>query len=80
MWLEEIQRFLPKPDLTIVLDIAPETAVQRKSVGRDRYERGVRALVTSGPTVEAIDPVRFIANRSSGQRGHAIAAACNTLA
>ena len=36
---------------------------------------GLRALVTSGPTVEAIDPVRFIANRSSGKQGHAIAAA-----
>jgi len=37
--------------------------------------QGLRALVTSGPTVEAIDPVRFIANRSSGKQGHAIAAA-----
>jgi phosphopantothenoylcysteine decarboxylase/phosphopantothenate--cysteine ligase len=37
--------------------------------------QGVRALVTSGPTHEAIDPVRFIANRSSGKQGHAIAAA-----
>ncbi|HEX6143522.1 MAG TPA: bifunctional phosphopantothenoylcysteine decarboxylase/phosphopantothenate--cysteine ligase CoaBC [Geminicoccaceae bacterium] len=36
---------------------------------------GVRVLVTSGPTVEAIDPVRFIANRSSGRQGHAIAEA-----
>ncbi len=36
---------------------------------------GRRALVTSGPTHEAIDPVRFIANRSSGKQGHAIAAA-----
>ncbi|HXQ42698.1 MAG TPA: bifunctional phosphopantothenoylcysteine decarboxylase/phosphopantothenate--cysteine ligase CoaBC [Candidatus Udaeobacter sp.] len=36
---------------------------------------GRRALVTSGPTFEAIDPVRFIANRSSGKQGHAIAAA-----
>lgn len=36
---------------------------------------GKRALVTSGPTFEAIDPVRFIANRSSGKQGHAIAAA-----
>lgn len=35
----------------------------------------VRALVTSGPTVEPIDPVRFICNRSSGRQGHAIAAA-----
>jgi len=37
--------------------------------------QGIRALVTSGPTQEAIDPVRFIANRSSGKQGHAIAAA-----
>ncbi len=36
---------------------------------------GMRALVTSGPTHEAIDPVRYIANRSSGKQGHAIAAA-----
>jgi len=36
---------------------------------------GVRALVTSGPTFEPIDPVRFIGNRSSGKQGHAIAAA-----
>ncbi len=36
---------------------------------------GLRALVTSGPTHEPIDPVRFIANRSSGKQGHAIAAA-----
>src|SRR5436190_14943753 len=38
-WLAEMQRFLPQPALTIMLDIAPETAVQRKSVDRDRYER-----------------------------------------
>ena len=37
--------------------------------------RGLRALVTSGPTHEAIDPVRYIANRSSGRQGHAIAQA-----
>ncbi len=36
---------------------------------------GKRVLVTSGPTTEPIDPVRFIANRSSGKQGHAIAAA-----
>ena len=35
---------------------------------------GKRALVTSGPTYEAIDPVRFLGNRSSGKQGHAIAA------
>ena len=36
---------------------------------------GRRVLVTSGPTNEPIDPVRYIANRSSGKQGHAIAAA-----
>lgn len=36
---------------------------------------GIRALVTSGPTHEPIDPVRFLANRSSGRQGHAIARA-----
>jgi phosphopantothenoylcysteine decarboxylase/phosphopantothenate--cysteine ligase len=36
---------------------------------------GKRVLVTSGPTSEPIDPVRFIANRSSGKQGHAIAIA-----
>jgi len=38
-WLTDMQKFLPSPALTIVLDIAPETAVQRKAVDRDRYER-----------------------------------------
>jgi phosphopantothenoylcysteine decarboxylase/phosphopantothenate--cysteine ligase len=40
---------------------------------------GRRAIVTSGPTWEPIDPVRFIANRSSGKQGHAIAAALARL-
>ena len=39
VWLADMQKFLPPPTLTIMLDIAPETAVQRKSVDRDRYER-----------------------------------------
>lgn len=41
--------------------------------------RGKRALVTSGPTHEPIDPVRYIANRSSGKQGHAIASALAAL-
>jgi phosphopantothenoylcysteine decarboxylase/phosphopantothenate--cysteine ligase len=40
---------------------------------------GKRALVTSGPTREAIDPVRYISNHSSGKQGHAIAAALQRL-
>ena len=37
-WLVDMQRFLPAPDLTILLDIAPATATRRKAVDRDRYE------------------------------------------
>jgi dTMP kinase len=43
-WLHEIQRFLPPPDLTILLDIAPETAAHRKSSNRDKYERDLALL------------------------------------
>ena len=43
---------------------------------RPRHLTGLRVLVTSGPTYEPIDPVRFLGNRSSGKQGHAIAAAC----
>ena len=41
----------------------------------ERPLKGLRALVTSGPTAEAIDPVRFLTNHSSGKQGHAVAAA-----
>ena len=41
--------------------------------------KGKRALVTAGPTIEAIDPVRFLSNRSSGKQGYAIAAALADL-
>jgi len=40
---------------------------------------GTHVLVTSGPTHEPLDPVRYIANRSSGRQGHAIAAAAQRL-
>lgn len=46
---------------------------------RDQPLAGKRALVTSGPTREALDPVRFISNQSSGKQGHAIAAALAQL-
>jgi dTMP kinase len=45
MWLRDIQKFLPPPSLTIFLDISPETAVQRKAVDRDRYERDLALQV-----------------------------------
>ncbi len=43
-WLTDIQRFLPRPSLTILLDIAPDTAAGRKAAGRDRYERDLSLL------------------------------------
>ena len=50
-----------------LLDTAPQAA------------GGQKIIVTSGPTHEPIDPVRYIANRSSGKQGHAIAAALARL-
>ena len=50
------------------MNSTPETNRETPLAGR-------HALVTSGPTHEPIDPVRYIANRSSGKQGHAIAAA-----
>ncbi|MDA1307585.1 MAG: dTMP kinase [Acidobacteria bacterium] len=43
-WLDEIQMYLPKATVTVLLDIAPETAVKRKATGRDRYERDLSLL------------------------------------
>ena len=43
-WLSEIQRYLPKADITVLLDIAPDTAVRRKATNRDRYERDLGLL------------------------------------
>ena len=45
----------------------------------DRPLAGRRALVTAGPTVEPIDPVRYLTNRSSGRQGYAIAQALAEL-
>jgi phosphopantothenoylcysteine decarboxylase/phosphopantothenate--cysteine ligase len=45
------------------------------SLGTDRSLAGLKILVTAGPTVEDIDPIRFISNRSSGKMGYAVACA-----
>jgi phosphopantothenoylcysteine decarboxylase / phosphopantothenate---cysteine ligase len=57
--------------LEIVAAVLPLLAPQAK----EGALAGKRVLVTSGPTREPLDPVRYIANRSSGKQGHAIAAA-----
>jgi phosphopantothenoylcysteine decarboxylase / phosphopantothenate---cysteine ligase len=54
-------------------------AVIAKLDGVPKPLKGRKVIVTSGPTHEPIDPVRYIANRSSGKQGHAIAAALAKL-
>jgi phosphopantothenoylcysteine decarboxylase/phosphopantothenate--cysteine ligase len=53
----------------------PRTVPLVKQAGGSGPLAGKKVLVTSGPTHEPIDPVRYIANRSSGRQGHAIAKA-----
>ncbi|MSO54022.1 MAG: bifunctional phosphopantothenoylcysteine decarboxylase/phosphopantothenate--cysteine ligase CoaBC [Rhodospirillales bacterium] len=59
--------------------LAIVAAIEAMLSGGNQPLKGRRALVTSGPTHEAIDPVRYIANRSSGKQGHAIARALARL-
>jgi phosphopantothenoylcysteine decarboxylase/phosphopantothenate--cysteine ligase len=58
---------------------AIEALLAQDQPSRAKTLAGKRALVTSGPTREAIDPVRYISNHSSGKQGHAIAAALARL-
>jgi phosphopantothenoylcysteine decarboxylase/phosphopantothenate--cysteine ligase len=64
---------LPEPDAIVAAIEAALTPVG------DQPLAGKRVIVTAGPTHEPIDPVRYIANRSSGKQGFAIAAALATL-
>ncbi len=68
----------PMAILEAILAALDGEAAARPASSRGPLE-GRRAIVTSGPTHEAIDPVRYIANRSSGRQGHAIAAALAEL-
>jgi dTMP kinase len=58
-WLEDIQQFLPRADLTIFIDITPATAARRKAHDRDRYERDLALL----------ERVRQSYLRQAGQQG-----------
>lgn len=63
----------PLPRHLTLVQPAAKPAVGSEPLRQDL--KGRKMIVTSGPTHEAIDPVRYIANRSSGKQGHAIAAA-----
>ncbi len=67
-----IGRMAEVPELITAIDHALDTA-------RKGPLFGCHVLVTAGPTHEPIDPVRYIANRSSGKQGYAIAAAAHVL-
>ena len=54
---------------------AEELAAHAASIFNSRILDGVRLTITAGPTREAIDPVRYISNHSSGKMGYALAAA-----
>ena len=58
---------MPEPDVLLQYIL--------KEIAREKDLRGKRILVTAGPTQEAIDPVRYITNHSSGKMGYAIARA-----
>ena len=61
------------PEAPVILD-AVESLLQE-----DRFLTGKKVLVTAGPTQEAIDPVRYITNHSSGKMGYALARAARDL-
>jgi thymidylate kinase len=68
-WLFDAQRYLPPPALTVMIDIAPSTAVARKRANRDRFEQDLQMLErvrvsyrrqAAGPGWVAIDGERAI--------------------
>lgn len=75
----EVERLLAMPRGVDPLADQPDFASDARSVPDPREANGALAgkhiLITAGPTHEPIDPVRYIANRSSGKQGFAIAAA-----
>src|SRR5690606_25250437 len=67
---------LSEPDAIVAASLAAVSlSAAALTAGRPRDLAGKRVLVTAGGTREAIDPVRFIGNRSSGRQGVAIALA-----
>lgn len=68
---------LPEPE--VLTGAVLEALRGGRSTDGERPLRGVRLLVTAGGTREAIDPVRFLGNRSSGRQGCAVAARAREL-
>ena len=62
-------------DIVVAIEAALARDTQLSLTSKSGPLTGKRVVITSGPTHEPIDPVRYIANRSSGKQGHAIAQA-----
>ena len=72
-WLTTIQRYLPQPSLTIVLDIPPAASPERKQLARDRYEQDLALLdrVRASYRRQAAQPGLATRRRAPSQgRGH----------
>ena len=69
----------PQAIVAAIEKILGEGAEPRAGATPIRSLAGMRVLITSGPTHEPIDPVRYIANRSSGKQGHALTRAAVSL-
>jgi dTMP kinase len=74
-WLADMQKFLPAASVTVVLDIAPETAIGRKAVDRDRYERdlALQARVRDSYSRQAAADPTWV--RIDGERAKNVVAA-----
>ena len=84
-WLTDIQVHLPQPDLTILLDIAPDVSAARKTQDRDRYERDLAMLgrVRQSYQRQAAESQSWLvldANRDRNEVAADVAAAVGRLA
>ncbi len=70
---------LPEPDLLITVLNEKLAGIPPTNVRQEDSLEGKKILVTAGPTIEDIDPVRFIGNKSSGKMGYSIAQSCQQL-
>ncbi|MEC0276887.1 dTMP kinase [Peribacillus frigoritolerans] len=77
-WLSQLQSKVRKPDITIILDISPETSVKRRSQGRDRHEQDTELLTETRDAYAALayglrangDEVHFINGEQSPEEIH----------
>lgn len=61
------------PEAAFLADLATRRMLEKESGQTECGLKGMRVLVTAGPTRESVDPVRFLTNRSSGKMGYAVA-------